>query len=276
MRFSERLNLVPARPMQLESMDVELTTALWNVLMDSFWPTLTSHSKLKSVTAQLFLKRLWTDYFQKTVDTMPQDWSSYALKIRSFFLEPSTLWYQKYELVEFFATEFYQPETRKAFMSAANVVLERENSAYRFVRQQLVMITDDLDIRETLKALSCPFQSARTHLNQALALMSDKSAPDYRQSIQHSLFAVQRVAAELTGEPNLAQAFQKIHSMVHLNHQFRASLEKVFLTSEGANGLEHPLTLDAEVDFADAQMMLVMCSAFVNYLASKSANLRVG
>jgi len=271
MRFSERYNLVPARPIQLESMDSDLTIGLWNILMDTYWPILTSHHKLKSVSAQLFLKRLWTEYYQKPLDTMPGDWSTFALKIRSFFMDANTLWFQKYELLEFFVTEFYNTEVRKDFVGSCNALLERENSAYRFVRNQLVMITDDLDMRETLKAMSCPFQSARTHLNQALMYLSDKSAPDYKRSIQNALFAVQRVGAELTGETQLPAAFQKLHSMVHLNHQFRASLEKLLAFTEGPDGLDHPLTLDAELDYADAQMMLVTCSAFVNYLATKLA-----
>jgi len=69
-------------------------------------------------------------------------------------------------------------------MKACNSVLESEVSAYRFVGGKIIQMTSEEEISEIEEALGKPLKSVRTHLKRALDLLSDKKAPDYRNSLK--------------------------------------------------------------------------------------------
>jgi hypothetical protein len=178
-------------------------------------------------------------------------------------------WNQVYDFVDFVAKRLDHP-----YMDRCNRILERNNSAYRFLNRHLVQITSEQELSsvEAATSFSDPFTPASQHLRSALEKLSDRTSPDYRNSIKESISAVEAMCQILTGEPGatLGQAVKKLEdSGVKIHPAFELALQKIYGYSSDAEGIRHALLLESTLDSTDALFMLVSCSAFVNYLKGK-------
>src|SRR5690606_90344 len=102
-----------------------------------------SGSKLESL-----FKSLWLYYFKKPTDTIPRyfyDENNGLGILRNYFF--SAKWFEVYDFIEFIVD--YGPKQQKdKFISACNIFLERENSAYRFVSEKITEISSSEEIKE--------------------------------------------------------------------------------------------------------------------------------
>ena len=62
--------------------------------------------------------------------------------------------------------------------------MEKENSVYRIINNEVTPITSEQEIQSIEDALenANQYSGVQQHLNQALKLMSDRQNPDYRNS----------------------------------------------------------------------------------------------
>jgi len=88
MRFSQREALKPVKSaIQVESMDDDLRTGLWNALTKFYWDIM--GEELASIIASRrpgkFLKKMWQDHLKWPIDTLRGRWRSTLSKIREFY-----------------------------------------------------------------------------------------------------------------------------------------------------------------------------------------------
>lgn len=90
------------------------------------------------------------------------------------------------------------------FEEMANQILEREMSGYRFIKGELVAITNKDEIESIDQAVTTTVQlgleGASEHLTTALQLLGKKPDPDYRNSIKESISAVEATVKKISGE----------------------------------------------------------------------------
>jgi hypothetical protein len=55
-----------------------------------------------------------------------------------------------------------------------------------------------------------------------------------------------------------------------LHPSFKSALSKLYGYSSAKDGIRHPILEESNVNFAEAKLMLVACSAFVNFLIDSS------
>lgn len=281
--FSQRKGLTKVKTeFQVESMDDELRNRLWNMLDAYYWENAGLDYLGRAVgTMHLFSKKIWNSYFKIPVDTLSEYWSHNRVSIRKyFFLCP---WYNVYDFIEFVANEYAEDEVNNNFIKACNVVLESELSGYRFVGKQITLITSEGEIAEIQEALETPSETVNTHLENALRLMSDRKSPDYRNSIKESISAVEALCRTVTGNSNatLGEALNTIEreGKIQLHGALKKSFSSLYGYASSAEGIRHSLLEEkTALSFEDAKFMLVSCSAFVNYLISKTskADLKLG
>lgn len=254
-------------------MDEGLRADLWNALTvtyfewtvdDEYGMGLTNFSdELRGLT-----KKLWTRFFRLPLDSIPRSWSTALITMRQRFMAAE--WNQVYDYIEFCAQNFPVAEENKKFRHLCNRVLERNKAGYRFVGDEIAELTSDEEIQaiEEAEALPDKFTVVSQHLSRALALMSDRKEPDFRNSIKESISAVESMSSLLAGTKtaNLGAALK----ILDKRHQLHGALKKGFETLYGftsdADGVRHALLEESNLTFADAKFMLVTCSAFVNYL----------
>jgi hypothetical protein len=282
MKFSQRIGITPlAKEIQLESMDEELRNGLWNIYDTSILDKLTSIqvTKLGTSTRQYYNQTLWRDLFKKPVDEIPILPEKVIRKIREYFF--SCTWYQVYNLIEFtmeFELIISLRETKWSDLyNQFNYILEREFSGYRFVNKILSPITNTSEIKELEESISqsgsfTALKSCNTHLIAALAKLSDRLNPDYRNSIKESISAVESVAKVISGnaKDSLGGALDKVKSKLKIHAALERGFKQIYGYTSDSDGIRHAMTEESTCDFEDAKYMLISCSAFINYLIAKA------
>jgi AbiJ N-terminal domain 4 len=267
---------------QLGSMDSELRNGLWNGLAIHYWSlvvkTFPGFDFNVPPNMESFIENVWINYFKKPLDTLDNitsDWHRMLGEIREYFFKCQ--WYDVYDFLEFTANNYPDVAQNKRFIKFCNSILQREVSAYRFVGGRITQLTSEEEIAEIEQALSMPspLRLIKLHLETALKLLSNKTSPDYRNSIKESISAVEAVCRLVLGKPKatLGDALKELEKNASL--QIHGALKNAFSNLYGytsdASGIRHSLLDESDLDFEDAKFMLVSCSAFVNYLLAKAS-----
>lgn len=281
MRFSQRYGYRPVRQaIQLESMDGALRNALWNLLHVCFWESFRSSDdgafgRIHSLndygnqTLKLLCEALWADYFHKPLDSLSMDWREVHAQIRTYFFGAGLD--EVYDFIEFVAERYRDTTTTRDFMDVCNTALEKEMSAYRFIDNHIARITEPVEVEAIESALDSADQPISRHLSRALELLSDRSNPDFRNSIKESISAVERLVAKVTDSKNgtLGKMLNKLDDALELHPTLKDAFNKLYGYTSDESGIRHALKDKAPVDFDDAKFMLVTCSAFINYVEGK-------
>ena len=271
--FSQRMGIKPVKSsIQHENMDEDLRNSLWNVLTLFYWEkSLESRGYYEDYGSDFF-KYIWILFFKLPIDTMPQYVSSKIDYIRRWFFNAS--WNEVYDFIQFVAE--YAPSNTDSFIETCNSVFERELSGYHFIDKQISPITSKAEISEIESALtSCKgkFHAASIHLETALKLFSDKTNPDYRNSIKESISAIEAVCKVICGQESasLGQALKLIEDRtnIKLHQSLKNSLNSLYGFSSDGEGIRHALSDEPNLTQEGARLMVVTCSAFVNYLIIK-------
>lgn len=272
MDFSQRMGLVSAiKIAQVDSIDTELQNALWNVLTVDLFTRFIPHDRfqsdyLRKSNFESFAAALYSDFYKIPVDTIPFNWSAVKAVMRDRYFEMS--WHRTYSFLEFVVGTNHRG-TGQVLVEGFNVVLQRENSAYRFVSGKVTPITSGEEIEEIEQAISVSTQYAgvKTHLNTALGLLTDRQNPDYRNSMKESISAVEALAKHLTGNPKatLGEALTELERRHRLDPVIKKAFSTLYGYTNNSDGIRHAVMEDKQVlTKADARFMLICCSAFIN------------
>ncbi len=263
--------------LQVDSVDANLTTALWNAFNEAFY-----HTHVRRVydeNQRRFNRRLWSEVFKQDTDDLPYDkYESLKVLKEEFF---GAKWWRKYDFIEIAAEIFPHGDGRKWFMQLCNRALESEKSAYRFVGNRLARLTSENEIAEVQAALDAPLPMVSTHIKRALELFSDRKSPDYRNSIKESISAVEAACKILAKQQNttLDQALDELARQgIGLHPALRKGFSNLYGYTSTADGIRHALMEQETLDHEDAKYMLVSCSASINYVIAKAqkAGLELG
>ena len=217
----------------------------------------------------------WLEFVNKPIDTMPASNGDAIEFMKKWFF--SAGWYVVYDLVDFIANVNQNESRNMNFRDLCNKVFEKYLSGYRFVNDTISPITSESEIESIETAIkdTSNLKPVSTHLQDALLKLSDRTNPDFRNSIKESISAVEALCRLISGAPGatLGDALKKIEKKG--NFKIHGALINAFLNLYGwtsdAQGIRHSLMGEANLQFDDAKFMLVSCSAFINYLIVKSS-----
>jgi AbiJ N-terminal domain 4 len=279
--FSQRTGIRPlSKAIQRESIDDDLRNALWTSFYESFVKSYSydafegrhpyAHYPYQE-ELDTWLLMLWTHFLKRPSDTKPE-FDEAVGRLRSNFFKAD--WHWVFDFLEFSAK---QAATRgPVLIDLANRDFERENSAYRFVGSEIVEITDKSEIRSIEDALSGP-KAARLHIERAVALLSDRRKPDFRNSIKESISAVEAICRLIAKSQSdtLGAAVKKLSAKTPLHPAFEQAILKLYGFTSDEGGIRHALMEEPSLSYADAKFMLVLCSAFGNFILAKCAENRI-
>lgn len=276
MKFSERYGYTPVREaIQIESMDDSLRNSLWSLLTILCWnnvspsPGISNPPRLKYNPAMKDLcQSLWFNLFKKPLDQLDDIWKPVYQQLREHFF--ACEWYEVYDFIEFIGNNYRDKGFQEKFKERCNDILEKEMSAYRFVGNKITKITDSHEIEEIEQAATTSADPVQTHIQRALASLSDRKTPDYRNSIKESISAVESMACEMLGEKGtLGKLLKKLGNEINLHPALQEAFSKLYGYTSDEGGIRHALTEVEKTDFSDAKFMLVTCSAFINFVKEK-------
>jgi hypothetical protein len=277
MKFSQRIGKTSLKSvLQIESVDEDLKNALWNNITQDLLTAIDTYSRYGNSPLGEFYITIWKSFFKKPVDKIPiyrdrSNGDSVATDevqgiIRQWYFKAQ--WYEIYDFIEFLS------QNAGGVDSIFNPTLKRELSAYRLVNSRIMQITSEEEIFEIEEAINdtSKWQSVNTHLKTALSFISNRKSPNYRNSIKESISAVESLCVIITGDKKatLGKALSIIEKKYTLHKALKESFSSLYGYTSDASGIRHSLLEnDIPIDFEEAKFMLVLCSAFINFLKSK-------
>ena len=262
--FSERMGIVPPRPLQVRGLADETRIALWNVFYSNM-RTAGGGTLILDARTDVIIARLWNYVLKQPLHTVPRTLADLQQILYEWFLTEQ--WARVMDLVEEFGA-IEMPSVRTSF----NDAFEREAVAYRFINKLLVPLTGETEIGEVEQVLASTatgLAGARAHIAAALKKLSERPTPDVRNSIKESISAVEAVARVIAGEGNtLGAAIKKLDA--DMDPALKIGLEKIYGWTNNDDGIRHAMMEEPRVAVEEARFMLVACSAFVNYLVVKA------
>lgn len=279
MRFSERLGYrLPKIALEEKEISIALRIKLWNfvsiIVVPDGDPNKNSFSK-EGIKLYHIFQYLFHHVLNRTVDSMIEWSNAEKNKLRDVFLNAD--FPEFFDLLE----EFCEVEKRfgsevKKFESVCNQAFSEELCAFRFVDRRLTRIVDQVEIEEIEVATSDTSPEViKAHISRALALYSERPTSDYRNAVKEAISAVEAAAKIVTGDKGatLGAALKVIEKNHGMHGALKTGFSQIYGYTSGSDGIRHALTDEArEVSEAEARMMIVSCSAFVNYLISLAPN----
>jgi len=273
--FSQRKGIKPIRTIiQLDSVDDALRNQLWNCLIWGYWNMQPEY--FGSDPVSILLRRIWIHYYDLRIDEIGGYPSDVISKVKHDFLNSS--WDTMYSILEFIPNNYKNDvNTNNLFTNRVNTVLEKYLSGYRFVNNVITDITSEQEIDSIEVSLrdTSLYKPVHDHLQRALELLSDRQNPDYRNSIKESISAVESLCSIITAKPKatLGQALAQIEKSHELHSALKSSFSSLYGWTSDADGIRHKLLEQSKLKQEDAKFMLIACSAFINYLLTKTSYL---
>ncbi len=250
-RFSERMGLTPKPLVQLNDMNSELRNSLWNIILLDMGggegsPNYSQAHRLAEPVALQFAK---IPLDEPTLQN-PYHW------LRDFFF--GLEWYRTYELIEFLREVCYSHHP--GFVQAVNTILEREQSGYRFVS----------DVAEVESAAGATGPAGQ-HIRTSLELLAKRPDPDHRNAIKEAISAVESTVKQFAGSSkSFAKAIEELSRKVELHGSLKTAFKNLYGYTSNEDGIRHAILEQKEIGFDEAKYMIVVCSAFINFLISKA------
>ena len=274
-RFSDKYGFTTPRDVfQSDDIDEALKNRLWNAIKNYFIDTLVTPNNNDRYAPhqpqdKKFIIQVYDEFFKDNIDPLKYSRKGIRDNLKKRYFDLT--WFEIYNFLEFLSYAYYS-STTIYFYKKVNQILEEENSAYRFVDEFITPIVEEIEIAEIEEAMSSKYQSVTQHLSRSLELFSDKEKPDYTNSIKESISAVESLCKILTdnqGSP-LGACLSRLDSGV--GQHFKDGLKKLYNWTSSEHGIRHGSTRE-EIQglFDEAKYMLVMCSAFINYIISKDS-----
>ena len=275
MSFSERYGYEPKKPLQFESMDDDLKMTIHNVLVE-FEKSIEDEDDIDSLYC-----KIWCGFYVQDVNVY---YNSNYDQIRKLCYEkyntlPS---YRVYDFLEFYLNNVELSELTSMFgnnktelIKVLNTVFEIYNSAYRFIDNKIIPITNQQEIAAIEEAANTGKKAIDYHLKRAIEIFANKEHRDYVNTVKEAISAVEATVNFINGTEGttLGDALDKLKEKKSIHSALCDAFKKIYgYTSDKKSGIRHCIfdETDCIPDFTDAKYMLVACSAFINYLLSKA------
>lgn len=288
MRFSERIGLSkPKVVLRAEEIPTSLKNKIWNAINAIYFSNVGGYNEYGEFNYNKNFKtiaiRLRHDFFKIPIDEMNRDPQRERIFLREYYF--SVEYPEYYDFLEYICgcdisdgdTEFSESfKRRNYFEEMCNETFESEKCKFRFVNHLISDIISQEEIEEIEEAANN--DESGVHINRAVELYSDKVNPDYRNSVKESISAVESAYRLFLGVPkkNIGDAIKAMEDEgVVLPNSLKKGFSSIYGWTSGEDGIRHPLIdKSRKVSESEARLMLVMCSAYVNYLRSRQSEIK--
>lgn len=283
MKFSQRIGKTPIKEiLQIESIDDELRNRIWNNIIQNFFDKLETDKQGygRDSPKMAVSEYLWKEFFKNPVDRFPtsaignRSLTSFLHFVREWFYKAE--WYEIYDFLELLCDLDSKANLRLSFSTKINKALSKELAGYRIIEDKVTQITKEEEVAAIEDALTSTdkWKSVNSHLSAAIASLSQRNNPQYRNSIKESISAVEALCKIITGDDKatLGKALSEIENTHKIHRALKSAFSAIYGYTSDSSGIRHALLEnDNDVDLDEAKFMLISCSAFINYLIAKSS-----
>ena len=257
-----------------------LRNSLWNLLF-----RVLSSTDFARIAWTTVLRGACLSFFKEPIDELPlsdNDASRLALKSRFFDL-PSP---RVYDLFEFFLVDDragLKEMDRKLIRRGLNDLLEREGASVRLYRDRFRPFQDALGFDEVAQAEETvrlfDMAAAQRHLETAMAYLSRRPDPSFREAVREAVLAVTAVAREVAareprkgeeGAPLVVGSVSHAAAAAGIPPELLGGIEPLLRRAHMISGLPidgvNPPGGESPVDPREAHFLVVFASSLIVYL----------
>lgn len=154
-----------------------------------------------------------------------------------------------------------------------NNLFESEYIGYRFLNRNIAPISDSVEIQSIKEAFFKPYDKVREHLSKANRFLSDRESPDYENSIKESISALESLAQIITrtdgAQASLGKMLTKLEEQKIITSAMKGAFSALYGFASNSRGVRHSGNNGDIVSFEEAKYILVVSTAFINYVMSK-------
>lgn len=267
--FSQRYGHVIVEDIiQTNDLNQDSRVAIWNCLYTGFFGNTD-----KFAPALRCASAIWREYLNRSADKEPHYSKDYP-STKSLLAHIKTIilqehWYRVYDLIEFIIKR-----TGVSFDVTSNInrVFKNKNIGYTIIDDVVTPISNEMEVESLQNSIDAGTDSSRAHFERSLLLLTNREQPDFRNSIKESISAIESLCKKISGNDKgtLGDCLKTIEDKGHIHPAMKRAFQQLYGYTSDQGGIRHALTDGSEEPtLEDARYMLVICSAFSNYLISK-------
>jgi hypothetical protein len=187
--------------------------------------------------------------------------------------------YRLFDLVEYLPKKYLAVYNRQTsneppkdfsdYFRECNTILDGQGSPNRFIDGILTPINNKQEIETLEEVLQNPLSNVQDQFEEALMLYSNREAPFYSKSIASSIGGLEAFLRTKTGKTTLGSALDEYSRFKKFSPTLKQGFEKLYAWTCGPGGIRHALMDEGQKpESHEAKLMLILCSAFVNYLTA--------
>jgi hypothetical protein len=270
--FGQRFAGIKPPLLALQDAPASLRNAFWNIFQGALFPESRGSGYPPSrlcypadLLNRLAVRKRWI------VEDQPTEEWEVRKTLRSWLLQKCE-WWELYEFIE--DMDRYarlSGEATTQWKRAMDSFLEGEGSPYRFVNGRLAPITSDHEVSaiDTAAGHAKPFDVASAHIRKAVEKFADRIKPDYENAVKEAVSGVESALCVATGKKpgDVAAASAEFTRKFGVHKALMGSASRLFGFGSDAEMVRHGGTTgEPDVTAAEAQLVLISASAWVNYI----------
>lgn len=274
--FSEQYGFKEQRPIQINEVDEALRSRIWNYfyvheLNDSQGRFGFSFESNLGIVEQILDK--FGICYEDPDKARGDERNQAALKNLVLNCE----WNEVYDFITYYL-ELIKTDHANEVAEGLNQILEEQKSGYRiltvpndsFTDCPITPITNEEELTELADSLNTEYQSVNSSMHKAASSYSDRTNPNYSDSIKSALAALESLLSNITGKDyTLSKNLKELKKMdIDMHPAFLEAFDKLYgFASDTVRHGGKDVTPYA--DEPTARFCLITCSAAINYLISK-------
>ena len=134
-------------------------------------------------------------------------------------------------------------------------------------------ISNSIEVESINTVFVDSYNTVKEHISKANILLSDRDNPDYQNSIKESLSALEALAQIITGingaGATLGKMLKKLEDDGIILGAMKSGFSALYGFASEGKGIRHSSVNGTEVGFEEAKYILVISTAFINFVMAK-------
>lgn len=279
--FSDRNNIEKlSEEIQLENIDDRTRVGILN-LWSEIYDDVKWYGNLNDSDRRDLIRAILKELYNQPVPT----WS-YVDEEMTLEKISNTIIYDSYnkvfDLLEYTIIVFHKIKInsrygyeyhKNTYYRKFNELFEREFVGYRFIDKKISKISNSIEVESINTVFVDSYNTVKEHISKANILLSDRDNPDYQNSIKESLSALEALAQIITGingaGATLGKMLKKLEDDGIILGAMKSGFSALYGFASEGKGIRHSSVNGTEVGFEEAKYILVISTAFINFVMAK-------
>ena len=280
--FSDRNGMSPiSKEIQSNNINAETRIVLYNVLKNAMEIQINSQQLDRDWITKVIVEKMfneqyseystnYSDIIDDLYDIFINEEYHVVLTVIEFICD--LLYESRNDYLQRHGDDWFYARNYIDMREQMNESFEDEFVGYRFVDEKIIGITNEEERKLIEESTQTPFEKVNESIVKSITFLSETGNKDYKNSIKESITAVEQLFNILLGKEGLtlSNALEQLCQKISIDDNLKASIKSLYSFASDANGVRHGNNKNnGRITFEEAKLILLICSATINYFVSK-------